>query len=262
MTFCQPDPNQLDTKCQNPVGFSAYYTRKGCSSLMTRQRIKDRFPLFISLACLLVIQGGEIVMLGLTGGESCLIATLMEFSKIMGCTEECSGTSGSESGWTSYIASPIKENNFDDDNDDSKNKQGDCRKGNHGNDGVGGGGESDDSMTSDASSGPSHRELPCSSNERSVNIGPSKYATSKYSSKAKLQKQVKQRDGSARIIVEKEVSALKANSAASYVQSGTKVTYMHEDFITYIFLLEERDSEHAHRHTARAQLYLCVAMWV
>ncbi|KAL9352367.1 hypothetical protein Peur_055047 [Populus x canadensis] len=154
----------------------------------------------------------------------------MEFSQILGCTEEYSGAHGSESGWTKYIASPVKENDFDDDNADSKNKQGDCRKGNYGNDG--GGGESDDSMTSDASSGPSHPEVSCRSSKGSVNIGPSKYATSKNSSKAKLQKQVKERDGSARIRVENEVSVLKANSAASYVQSGTKVTYMHEDFIT------------------------------
>ncbi|KAG6759717.1 hypothetical protein POTOM_036204 [Populus tomentosa] len=196
----------------------------------------------------------------------------MELSQILGCTEEYSGANGSESGWTKYIASPVKENDFDDDNADSKNKQGDCRKGNYGNDD--GGGESDDSMTSDASSGPSHPELPCRSSKGSVNIGPSKHATSKNSSKAKLQKQVKERDGSARIGVENEVSVLKANSAASYVQSGTKkctkflsadvlqmstsegtfhasvtlfwisripllslslsrkVTYMHEDFIT------------------------------
>ena len=141
------------------------------------------------------------------------ISTLMEFSQILGCTEEYSGASGSESGWTNYIASPIKENDFDDDNADSKNKQGDFTKGNYGNDD--GGGESDDSLTSDASSGPSHPELPCRSNEGSVKIGPSKYATSKNSSKAKRQKQVKERDGSARIKVEKELSVLKENSAAS-----------------------------------------------
>lgn len=103
------------------------------------------------------------------------ISTLMEFSQILGCTEEYSGANGSESGWTKYIASPVKENDFDDDNADSKNKQGDCRKGNYGNDD--GGGESDDSMTSDASSGPSHPELPCRSSKGSVDIGPSKYAT-------------------------------------------------------------------------------------
>ncbi|KAG5237012.1 pheromone-processing carboxypeptidase KEX [Salix suchowensis] len=151
----------------------------------------------------------------------------MEFSQILGCTEEYSGASGSESGWTNYIASPIKENDFDDDNADSKNKQGDCRKGSYGNDD--GGGESDDSLTSDASSGPSHPEIPCRSNEGSVKTGPSKYATGKYSSKAKHQKKLKERDGSARIRVEKEVSVL---SAASYVQSRTKVKYMHEYFIT------------------------------
>ncbi|KAJ6726427.1 hypothetical protein OIU79_004558 [Salix purpurea] len=136
----------------------------------------------------------------------------MELSQTLRCTKECSGTSGSESGWTSYIASPIKENNSDDDSDD---KQGDCRKGNY---------ESDDSMASDASSGPSHPELPCRINEGSINIGPFKHATTTYLSKEKLHRQVKRGDGR-RTTVEKEVPVLiKASSAASHdhVQSGTK----------------------------------------
>uniref|UniRef100_A0A6N2N900 Uncharacterized protein n=1 Tax=Salix viminalis TaxID=40686 RepID=A0A6N2N900_SALVM len=208
MTFCQPDPIQLDAKCQNPVGFSACYTRKGCSLLMKRHRIKATFLRSLLQSLCVVLLFSTLLL---------QISTLMEFSQILGCTEEYSGASGSESGWTNYIASPIKENDFDDDNADSKNKQGDCRKGSYGNDD--GGGESDDSLTSDASSGPSHPEIPCRSNEGSVKTGPSKYATSKYSSKAKHQKQLKERDGSARIRVEKEVSVL---SAASYVRSRTK----------------------------------------
>ncbi|KAF9677289.1 hypothetical protein SADUNF_Sadunf08G0092500 [Salix dunnii] len=139
------------------------------------------------------------------------IAILMELSQALRCTKECSGTSGSESGWTTYIASPIKENNSD---DDSENKQGDCRKGNY---------ESDDSMASDASSGPSHPELPCRINEGSINIDPFKHATATYLSKEKLHRQVKRGDGT-RTTSEKEVSVLKASRAASHdhVQSGTK----------------------------------------
>ncbi|KAJ6431960.1 hypothetical protein OIU84_019273 [Salix udensis] len=151
MTFCQPDPIQLDAKCQNPVGFSACYTRKVCSLLMTRHRIKGDAQRSI-VGLVEVSLGGQII-----------------------------------------LPPPSKENDFDDDNADSKNKQGDCRKG-------------------------AMREV--------LRQVPSKYATGKYSSKAKHQKQLKERDGSARIRVEKDVSVL---SAASYVQSRTKG--MHPDTV-------------------------------
>lgn len=74
----------------------------------------------------------------------------MESSKVIihgGEEEECSS---SESGWTAYIASTY---------DDSSNSSSE-RKGykNYKNDYVEEDGESDDSMASDASSGPSHHE--------------------------------------------------------------------------------------------------------
>ncbi|CAA2977464.1 Hypothetical predicted protein [Olea europaea subsp. europaea] len=80
----------------------------------------------------------------------------MDSSKSLEGTEECSSN---ESGWTMYIASPVNEYNHDDEvnDDDSIDKQED---GLHAED-VAGDTDSDDSMASDASSGPSHREDLC-----------------------------------------------------------------------------------------------------
>ncbi|KAL2546299.1 uncharacterized protein Fot_15799 [Forsythia ovata] len=80
----------------------------------------------------------------------------MDSSKILEGTEECSS---SESGWTMYIASPVDEYNLVDEEDDggSIDKQED---GLHAKDDAGDT-DSDDSMASDASSGPSHREHLC-----------------------------------------------------------------------------------------------------
>lgn len=70
----------------------------------------------------------------------------MESSKVLGGSEECSS---SESGWTMYIASPVHEDNYYENNDldHSGNKDEYSDK-------------SDDSMASDASSRPSHQKLP------------------------------------------------------------------------------------------------------
>ncbi|XP_057989136.1 protein SOB FIVE-LIKE 4-like [Hevea brasiliensis] len=141
----------------------------------------------------------------------------MESSGILGFIEECSGTSSKESGWTTYIASPIQENHHHHDDDDHSNdKQADCKKGNYNK--VDDGTESDDSMASDASSGPSHHEFPSKINEISVDTGPSKHAITKYSSKEKLGKQFKQSEGeSPRIKLGREIG-----SAASDGHGGAK----------------------------------------
>ncbi|XP_058010190.1 protein SOB FIVE-LIKE 2-like [Hevea brasiliensis] len=77
----------------------------------------------------------------------------MESSQLFGGPEE---RNSSESGWTMYLGSPI---NGDDDDDQHGNKDDDDDD-----DGDGGNGKnylhedhSDDSMASDASSGPSHQ---------------------------------------------------------------------------------------------------------
>ncbi|KAJ4840624.1 hypothetical protein Tsubulata_023556 [Turnera subulata] len=146
----------------------------------------------------------------------------MESSKIIGSAKECS----SESGWTSYLVSRGQGSNIDDEGDYSTgdygyntNKQRYYRKGDAA--AAADSGESDDSMTSDASSGPSHCEPFHGSNEDNHGRSHLKGATSKCPSKEKPYRNVKQRDG-ARIRVGKEESFFKAKTAVSHVQSSIK----------------------------------------
>nr|XP_023876609.1 sodium/hydrogen exchanger 1-like [Quercus suber] len=87
----------------------------------------------------------------------------MESSQAHATAEE---HGGSEYGWTMYINSPIQS-----ENDDYK----DIHVHNDG-DGDDDDDESDNSMASDASSGPSHRELPCGKGEGSGSIVQNKHA--------------------------------------------------------------------------------------
>ncbi|XP_055805732.1 protein SOB FIVE-LIKE 1-like [Solanum dulcamara] len=92
----------------------------------------------------------------------------MEYPKHPGGTEECNSN---ESGWTMYIGSPYLDYNQGGDDDDNDNDVDDDerstpRKGyKYANDHVEDGG-SDDSMTSDASSGPSHQGVLCTNIEQ------------------------------------------------------------------------------------------------
>lgn len=70
----------------------------------------------------------------------------MEYPKHPGGREECNSN---ESGWTMYIGSPYRDCDDDDDHDDEGTPR-------NADDHVEDGG-SDDSMTSDASSGPTHQ---------------------------------------------------------------------------------------------------------
>ncbi|KAI4335854.1 hypothetical protein L6164_014459 [Bauhinia variegata] len=65
----------------------------------------------------------------------------MESSQIFGAAEECHS---SDSGWTMYIGSPIDDDGHSDDGDTEANRED----------------NSDDSMASDASSGPCHHRNP------------------------------------------------------------------------------------------------------
>ncbi|PSR91235.1 Acetyl-coenzyme A carboxylase carboxyl transferase subunit beta like [Actinidia chinensis var. chinensis] len=139
----------------------------------------------------------------------------MASSKILGDSEECSS---SESGWTMYIASPIREySNYENDDEDD---QGAYKKGNDD--------ESDDSMASDASSGPSHPEFPFGSSKRSHVMGNFKQSESidcsKFSSDRRPYKQVEKKIHEKRIKAAKEVPGHGHNSncAAGYAQSGAK----------------------------------------
>ncbi|KAL7192324.1 hypothetical protein ACSBR2_024208 [Camellia fascicularis] len=77
----------------------------------------------------------------------------MESSHNLGDAEECQS---SESGWTMYIGSPI--DNSDDGDDNDSDVGDDNNNDDYVNRIVKHEDESDDSMASDASSGPSHRE--------------------------------------------------------------------------------------------------------
>ncbi|XWS69560.1 hypothetical protein CRYUN_Cryun04dG0189400 [Craigia yunnanensis] len=80
--------------------------------------------------------------------------------------------------------------------------------------------ESDDSMASDASSGPSHHKLP-SSSEQNLGMDHYKHETFKSISTEKLHKQVIKRD-QRRKKTGKEKLELKTISAASHVQNEDK----------------------------------------
>lgn len=129
---------------------------------------------------------------------------------IGGGSEEHSG--GSESGWTIYIGSTTQNQN-----DNSKDPRVD-----HDDD------ESEDSMASDASSGPSHHELPNGSGEGSGSMDHTHTrhakdeAKSKLFSEKKACKQVKKKD-ERRVKEQNEHSSYRAESAGSQVSSGAKV---------------------------------------
>lgn len=143
----------------------------------------------------------------------------MESSQAHAAAEEHSGT---ESGWTMYISSPLQSENDNykdihvDDNDDDDNDDGDDDDD-----------ESDNSMASDASSGPSHHELPCGKGEGSGSNAQNKQAkneaNSKYSSSGKKPCKKGKKREERRSKEEKEESMQWALSAASQVSSGVKV---------------------------------------
>ncbi|XP_022735653.1 uncharacterized protein LOC111289047 [Durio zibethinus] len=133
----------------------------------------------------------------------------------------------SESGWTMYIGSSIHENDHYDfigeySYNTSKQVEGynknRCPKydGNGHNDD-----ESDDSMASDASSGPILHQLP-SSSDQNLGMDYYKHEPFKSFSAEKLHKQVIKRD-QRRNKFGKEKLELKALSAASHAQSRDKV---------------------------------------
>ncbi|KVH96336.1 hypothetical protein Ccrd_001579 [Cynara cardunculus var. scolymus] len=80
----------------------------------------------------------------------------MEFSKYLGVAEGCSS---SESGWTMYIVSPMHETNNNHHHHDVDDAIDEIHDGYHN-------GDSDDSMVSDASSGPSRQGILRGSSKR------------------------------------------------------------------------------------------------
>ncbi|OMO93670.1 hypothetical protein CCACVL1_06394 [Corchorus capsularis] len=144
----------------------------------------------------------------------------MEASQILSGIED-EEHSSSESGWTMYIGSSIHQTdqyNYigEFDCDTHKPEEG-YRKnrcynyeGNRKNDD-----ESDDSMASDASSGPSNYKLPCRS-EQNLVMDHYKHETFESTTTEKLHKQVMKKD-KRRNKMEKEKLELKTISAGSHV---------------------------------------------
>nr|XP_016456414.1 PREDICTED: uncharacterized protein LOC107780398 [Nicotiana tabacum] len=142
----------------------------------------------------------------------------MESSKLTGGTEECSN----ESGWTMYIASPIHQYNQEDyDNGDERNsRKRDKYLYNDNDDDDNEDGESDDSLVSDATSGPGHQEV-CTSIDRSHGKLQFKHAeneTTKLSNK-EHHGQVKKKLYDINIKAAKEDSGHKAKSRIGYACS-------------------------------------------
>ncbi|XVE91715.1 hypothetical protein REPUB_Repub01dG0034900 [Reevesia pubescens] len=143
----------------------------------------------------------------------------MEASHILRGLED-EEQSSSESGWTMYIGSSIHENDHynytgEYSYNTYKQEEGYDKNQCHNYD------DSDDSMASDASSGPSRQKLP-SSSEQSLGMDHYKYESVKSISTEKNHKQVIKRD-QRRNKSGKEKLELKTISAASHVQSRDKV---------------------------------------
>ncbi|KAL6324529.1 hypothetical protein AAG906_013341 [Vitis piasezkii] len=128
-------------------------------------------------------------------------------SPLLSCTEGCSS---SESGWTMYIASPMHEGDSEcSGNDDDNNIH--ITNFNYG-DGKDEG--SDDSMASDASSGPSHHEQACENGQDSHGMGMAPFQHDRGDNI----KEEERRESSSK--KEKKDLVLRRNSASSHTHRG------------------------------------------
>ncbi|KAK4715307.1 hypothetical protein R3W88_013645 [Solanum pinnatisectum] len=134
----------------------------------------------------------------------------MEYPKHPGGTEECNSN---ESGWTMYIGSPYREYNQGDDDDDDDDEGTPMKGDDHVEDGG-----SDDSMTSDASSGPSHQGVVLCTNIEQIYGKHVEKDIRKFSSKEQLQqqKQAKKKLSDKNTKAAKEDSGHKAKSSKGY----------------------------------------------
>ncbi|KAL7001316.1 hypothetical protein U1Q18_002466 [Sarracenia purpurea var. burkii] len=146
----------------------------------------------------------------------------MESSKVLGCSEE---SSSSESGWTTYVSSPIREEsnyeNYDEDDLGTDKKVDDDEEVEKDDDS----GESDDSMASDASSGRSHPEVSCGTSKGS-RIKQSEREDNQVgenSSGKKDRKLVENNVYERRIKPDKDVTGRNSSIAAGNAHGGTTV---------------------------------------
>lgn len=153
------------------------------------------------------------------------LAAVMDSSQVLGDeAEECSS---SESGWTTYIASPDHHHEVDDDENDKEKTD----KTDNDDDGDDDDDNDHDSMASDASSGhPTHPQLTCESSKGSHGIMTQyKHAEDETPSKSPSGKQPckrvgRKRDEKTKVDINQEW-VLDSNSerSCSHVQSGPKV---------------------------------------
>lgn len=135
----------------------------------------------------------------------------MDSSQVCGVIEE---HSSSESGWTTYINSPNHENKNEDEGDHRTDQE-------SGHDNA----ESDDSMASDASSGPSHDHRVTLHTEESCGKGDFKYAKDKnlvQTSGKKHKKQIEKKMYNRKKEAETEEPKHQPYRAISYGRSGAK----------------------------------------
>ncbi|KAJ4974504.1 hypothetical protein NE237_007678 [Protea cynaroides] len=150
----------------------------------------------------------------------------MESSQLFGGTEECSS---SESGWTTYIVSPVHSDDTQDEDYDEEDDGDD--NDDHDNDGKDSNDDSDDSMASDASTGPNHGE----GEDRYENSGEGDHDMTHFKhdqeendnkcysyTKAYRQKEKKTDEVRGREAV-KQGSVVKADSETSSVHGGVKM---------------------------------------
>ncbi|XWS51279.1 hypothetical protein CRYUN_Cryun12cG0163100 [Craigia yunnanensis] len=155
----------------------------------------------------------------------------MDPSKIFGGNEECHS---SESGWTMYIGSPIQ--GGDDDDDDDGHSEADdayaADNGGHADEtGANHEADSDDSMASDASSGPSHQGVQFYGNmEGSHGTSYFKHDEDEEEGNCYLDKKAKKSAEKQKLGMkkkedkeEKEQMTLKAKGATTSSRSGSKL---------------------------------------
>ncbi|KAL3510945.1 hypothetical protein ACH5RR_030346 [Cinchona calisaya] len=135
-------------------------------------------------------------------------------SENLGGSEECSS---SESGWTMYIASPIHDNNPEDDDEEGNDNSTERKEYKDFQEDGGGDAESDDSMASDASSGPSHQ-----GGLRRDDLEHAGSKVNRISSGKKHDKQVEKNRYAAETKAVKEDQGNKGKSASDNVHSKGK----------------------------------------
>ncbi|KAJ9709510.1 hypothetical protein PVL29_001134 [Vitis rotundifolia] len=140
----------------------------------------------------------------------------MDSSQVLGDgAEECSS---SESGWTTYIASPDHHHEVDDDeNDKEKTDKTDNDDDDDDDD------NDHDSMASDASSGhPTHRQLTCESSMTQYKLVEDEPPSKSPSGKQPCKRVGRKRDEKTKVDINQEWVLDSTSESCSHVQSGPK----------------------------------------